>query len=979
MLSLKNVRKVYTTAAGDTAALDNLNLELPESGLVFITGKSGSGKTTLLNMIGGLDGLTSGDISIHGKSFATMTQNEYDSYRNTFVGFIFQEYNLLPEYTVRKNINIANELQGRSISKKDIDELLDLVGIAGLGERLPSELSGGQKQRVAIARALIKNPNIIMADEPTGALDSVTGIQVMEMLKKLSQSRLIVVVSHDLELAEKYADRIIRLSDGKVVEDVLLTETEIIENVYDSDPFCVRLGADLNAKETQLLLKAIREKRQISVIEKMSTRERIPTDNEKIKRVKKQKDIELIESKMKFKSSAGFGVKSLKSKPIRLAFTILLSVIAFAVFGVFDTVASYSEKKLITNTLKNSSFTDVAAVGNYALDDENAYEIKLNQETIDKINKKTGYNFKGVYEIYDTQQMTSTINKTTVLFDEIDAIKKGEMYYSNTLNGIVEFNEKELKDFGYKIIAGTYPTFDASGNNSYPKDYPIEIGISKYFAESIMERNGKGESFEFGGKTVEKIEDLVGCKLSTKTFLTGKMIITCIIDCGKIPSKYDEIKTLTKEQLQKKTSLNSDFTAFINSSAQKCLFVGEGFALSQYGYLNINNLVPRYLNPTSIKVEGSYGRSYVTYKGEYNATKQGKEINFSEFYKDTDLKAVIDRNSSESGVLYFDGSKDFRKLNSNEILISSARIDDIFNELLKIESEETKAFYEEYRSLVSNQTDKQIIENAFNDLINKVIIPYVFDGDTVNFENFLNFVVRQTYEDKTIESKTSVFKVVGIYYGVDKNIINSSAYPPIVLSAEGLKWFDIYEEQGYYSRVIAPAKFFGASKVATLMTNDEGLGLTWYNNSILSSISKQEEDIQNFFNLFIYVAIVLALFSMFMMFNYISSTIISKRPSIGVFRALGATVKDISIMFVVESLIIAIINAVLACVVTAVACIFVNSYIMQVMNIPLNFAMFDFRQVILITLASVLSALASSILPIIKICQEKPVALIRKV
>lgn len=976
MLSLKNVRKVYTTAVGDTAALENINLELPESGLVFVTGKSGSGKTTLLNMIGGLDGLTSGDISIHGKSFSTMTQKEYDSYRNTFVGFIFQEYNLLPEYTVRKNINIANELQGRLISKQDIDELLELVGIEGLGERLPSELSGGQKQRVAIARALVKNPSIIMADEPTGALDSVTGIQVMEMLKNLSQSKLIIVVSHDLELAEKYADRIIRLSDGKVVEDVLLSDTEIVENIFDSDPFCVRSGAELNAKETQLLLKAIREKRQISVIEKMSTREREATDNAKIKASRKEKDIELIESKMKFKSSAGFGVKSLKSKPIRLAFTILLSVIAFAVFGVFDTVASYSEKKLITNTLKSSSYTDVSAVGRYSLDEENAYEIKLNQESINNINKKTGYNFKGVYEIYDTQQITSSINKTTVIFEDINDIKLGEIYYSNTFNGIVEFNAKELKDFGYKIIAGNYPTFDSTGSNSYPKGFPIEVGISKYFAEAIMTRNGNGDVFEFGGKKIEKMEDLVGCIVSTKNFLTGKMKITCIIDCGKIPEKYDEIKSLTKEELQKKASLNTDFTAFINSGAQKCLFVGEGFALSPYGYLNLNNLVPRYLNPTSIKVEGSYGKSYVEYSGEYNTIKVA---DFKEFYKDTDLKTVIDRNSSESGVLYFDGSKDFRPLGENEILINASRIGDLFSKLIVTEDLDTQVSYEEYRSTLANQSDKQVMENAFYRLVNNVLIPEVFDGNRENFDSFLKFLATQTYHNKMIATKTRTFKVVGVYYGVDRNVMSVSGYPPIVLNAEGLKWFDIYEEQGFYSRAIAPVKFFGASKVASLMTNDEGFGLTWFNNTILNSISKQEEDIQNFFNLFIYIAIVLAIFSMFMMFNYISSSIISKRPSIGVFRALGATVKDISIMFVVESLIIAIINAVLACITTAVACIFVNSYIMQVMNIPLNFAMFDLRQILLITLASVFSAVASSILPIIRICKEKPVALIRKI
>ena len=162
------------------------------------------------------------------------------------------------------------------------------------------------------------------------------------------------------------------------------------------------------------------------------------------------------------------------------------------------------------------------------------------------------------------------------------------------------------------------------------------------------------------------------------------------------------------------------------------------------------------------------------------------------------------------------------------------------------------------------------------------------------------------------------------------------------------------------------------------MTSKEGLSLYWFRNDMMDYINERSDWVQDFFQIFIYVAIVLALFSMFMLFNYISSTIVSKRQSIGVFRALGSNVKDVSIMFIVESVIIAVVNAILACIVTAVACIFVNKYIMDQLNIPLNFAMFDMRQVILITLASLVTAVLSSILPIMKICKEKPVELIRK-
>ena len=181
MLELVNIKRYYTQKKGPTVkALDDVSLVFPETGMVFVLGKSGSGKSTLLNVIGGLDQATSGDLIIKGKSTKKFKQNEFDSYRNTMVGFIFQEYNILNDFTVGQNIGIALELQGEKASNGKINAMLELLDMQGYGHRKPNTLSGGQKQRVAIARALVKNPQIIMADEPTGALDSVTGKQLLK-------------------------------------------------------------------------------------------------------------------------------------------------------------------------------------------------------------------------------------------------------------------------------------------------------------------------------------------------------------------------------------------------------------------------------------------------------------------------------------------------------------------------------------------------------------------------------------------------------------------------------------------------------------------------------------------------------------------------------------------------------------------------------------------------------------------------------
>ena len=223
MLETRELVKIYKPKKGvPVTALNKISLKFPEKGMVFLLGKSGSGKSTLLNVLGGLDKYDGGEIIIKGVSSKNFKQQHFDSYRNTYVGFIFQEYNVLDEFSVGANIALAIELQGRRASDSEINDILKQVDLEGFGARKPNELSGGQKQRVAIARALVKKPEIIMADEPTGALDSATGKQVFDTLKKLSAEKLVIVVSHDREFAEQYADRIIELSDGCVISDVEL-------------------------------------------------------------------------------------------------------------------------------------------------------------------------------------------------------------------------------------------------------------------------------------------------------------------------------------------------------------------------------------------------------------------------------------------------------------------------------------------------------------------------------------------------------------------------------------------------------------------------------------------------------------------------------------------------------------------------------------------------------------------------------------
>ena len=230
MLELKNITKEYPAGDGKITALRGIDLQFRSSEFVSILGPSGCGKTTMLNIIGGLDQYTSGDLVINGRSTKNFKDRDWDSYRNHSVGFVFQSYNLIPHQTVLQNVELALTLSGVSKHerRKRAKEALERVGLGDQLRKKPNQMSGGQMQRVAIARAIVNNPDIILADEPTGALDTQTSIQVMDILREIARDRLVIMVTHNPDLAKEYSSRIVRVVDGKVIDDTApLTEAEI--------------------------------------------------------------------------------------------------------------------------------------------------------------------------------------------------------------------------------------------------------------------------------------------------------------------------------------------------------------------------------------------------------------------------------------------------------------------------------------------------------------------------------------------------------------------------------------------------------------------------------------------------------------------------------------------------------------------------------------------------------------------------------
>ena len=593
MLKAINLKKTYKPKKGqEVKALDDVSIEFEEKGLVFILGKSGSGKSTLLNVLGGLDTYDEGIIEVKGKSSKDFSQSDFDSYRNTFIGFIFQDYNILDGYTVEKNIGLALELQGKKADKKAIEELMDKVDLKGYGKRKPNTLSGGQKQRVAIARALIKNPEIIMADEPTGALDSNTGKQVFDTLKKLSQEKLIIVVSHDREFAELYGDRVIELADGKIISDIYKYKTapKVTDGleIVDDKVLTIKKGTVLDSTKLNEINEFLKSKNEDIIIStdkdanvKFKSFARIDDEgNKESFKETEDSDLELkeydpkqfklIRSKLPFKDSFKMGASGLNSKKFRLFLTILLSSIAFALFGLADTMASYNK---VSNTIKSISDSPEIKVATFQKEVEmqggsSKYwtSTKMNDQDVKALEDNLGKAGKilPVYMFPNWDSVYLSENFYTNEYSMEDKYTFGRYIYGFTEAKDISMVEDFCVEKGSAKIIGRYPSSDD------------EIMISGYIADSFVEFGYKTSDASHSNNNVSNIsnrEELLG---KTINCINRNFKIVGIFNTGFDASKYSELNNRTGYTM-KTTLLDAQFKDSVQYGADGLAFLNNGF------------------------------------------------------------------------------------------------------------------------------------------------------------------------------------------------------------------------------------------------------------------------------------------------------------------------------------------------------------------------------------------------------------------
>lgn len=462
MLSLKNIKKDYESGEQVVHALKGVSIDFRENEFVSVLGQSGCGKTTMLNIIGGLDRYTEGDLIIGGVSTKKYKAKDWDAYRNHSIGFVFQSYNLIMHLTVLRNVELALTLSGISKSerKKMAVAALEKVGLKDQIHKKPNQLSGGQMQRVAIARALVNNPDIILADEPTGALDTETSIQVMEILKEVANDKLVIMVTHNPELAEKYSTRIIRLSDGEVIDD--------------SDPFKYEpkeAEQVVNKKEEKAKRKA-KKKKSMSFLTALSLSfKNLSTKKARTILTSFAGSIGIIGIALILSLSNGFQSyitvmeeETLSSYPLQIDKLTLDGESMASVFSdnynTDDETEFSKEKKVHTKNVLDSiinSFSEGVTVND--MKSLKQY-IEDNPDKINHLVNGIQYKYSNEFNVYSSEydETKNTMNNP-IDFDSTSEVSKGRvnMMFNQTPVWNELIDNQELLDSQYDVLEGSWP------------------------------------------------------------------------------------------------------------------------------------------------------------------------------------------------------------------------------------------------------------------------------------------------------------------------------------------------------------------------------------------------------------------------------------------------------------------------------------------------------------------------------------------
>lgn len=918
MLQLKNIVKSYTVGELTQVALKGISLNFRENEFVSILGQSGSGKTTMLNIIGGLDRYDSGDLVINGVSTKKYRDADWDAYRNTSIGFVFQSYNLIPHQNVLSNVEMALTLSGvsRKERRKRAVEVLNKVGLQDHIHKKPNQLSGGQMQRVAIARALINNPDILLADEPTGALDTETSIQIMNLLKQISEEKLVIMVTHNPELAEVYSTRIVNLKDGQITSD--------------TNPFDVPEG---------------------SVEEKLT---------------KNQKRVS-----MSFWTSLGLSFANLRTKIGR---TILTSFAgSIGIIGIALILAlSTGMNQYITRVQKETMTSYPITISSQTIDATSIMQLRGQMLGLSSQKETKEYDDK-VHTDYQSLKQSDAVTNNLIQ-NNLAEFKK---YLDDPTSEIHQYVGENGIIYSYNISFGVYAKNPnqqlintnieldgGNGNSNHPRMFNfVNMGVNnesaKNFSEMVAGTNGQPIS-----SVVTDSYDMVAGYWPTGY----NEVVMVLNENNSIPvqSMYQlgfitkEQYTSAKNQLANKQD-GEDFTLSYEDMLQKTFYLvpsSENYVKNENGsYSQIKN--PEY------DTDGLMNKSIpLKVTGIIRPKEDAKNATINTVVAYTNLLTnyVIDRANESAIVQAQKNTPEINVLNGVHFNATTdeEKIQDTKEYLLNLSEDEKANMYQLILYYDGKNQNQEINEdtNSFdmNALSKLSMNPQ--SGISGMLENYLN----------DSPNTTTLLAIYNDYIGgksLEKNLASFGAVSYESPSSISI-YADSFENKDAIGKVI--------ENYNNTVGEDSKISYTDYVALMTSSLTTIINGISYVLIAFVAVSLIVSSI-MIGIITYIS--VMERTKEIGILRALGASKKNISQLFNAETFIIGIFSGIIGIGITLLLLIPINNVIQTVSKIEDLSTVLPLESAGVLILISIIITVIGGLIPSRSAAKKDPVEALR--
>ena len=933
MLELKDIIKDYYVDKEPFRALKGINLYFPKQQFCSILGPSGCGKTTTLNIIGGLDHYTSGDLVIEGQSTKEYGDKEWDNYRNKRIGFVFQSYNLIPQLTIVENVAMSLTLNG--VSKKEKIEkakkALTIVGLDKAFNKKPNQLSGGQMQRVAIARAIINDPEIILADEPTGALDSTTSVQVMDILKEISKDRLVIMVTHNQELAYKYSDRIIRFKDGEVESDTWSTE---------------KIKANKESEDKIFQAKREEEVKKLEIID----------ETKKEKKAKKRKE-KL--SSMSFFTALNLSFKNLLTKKGR---TIMTSIAgSFGIIGVALVLAVNNGFSLWIDNMEEETASQMPiTVSSYSI----SYEVN---EDYDKNPEYSDEELVYPYISNVGKQTISYNNITQKYINYIDHLKET----TNLINDyVVNYGEQyafnltttdPINEEAYVVQNGTFTSMTnvLYSITGLPTNYfHVLFGQEEYITESY--------DVIAGDYPDENDMSQMALIVDSRNQIPLKALkeLGFYQDTDNVDEEYAEKNPITFDEI-----LNKKYKVFTNSD-----FYNENLTTNTSGetvyYYTNDNLQETYDDPSKgieVTISGilrpkkestmtsmAAGLAYQNSLQEYLVSENKKSNIYSN---------ILNNISRKEGANVLDFVKDLTSLTNSDSSssMSAATINNLFSKYFD--------FYSVFTGLSTNSAGESYTINDYLGWANTIGADLVTAEMKANgmdmilsvIEDIISYLMVQNYE-AAYPLVISLLAYINSYSNIQSLIIFPTSLTNKTLLMERLDEFNVIDATGEDP--------YHAANVGEQVHYTDMVGtLTGSLNQLIDILSVV---------LIVFASISLVVSCVMTgIITYVS--VIERTKEIGILRALGARKKDVGRLFEAECVVIGFISGGFGCLIAYLICFPINAILNAIYpdyGIG-NIAALSWSSVIILIAISILLTFISSLLPARAAAKKDPVTALR--